>query len=202
MAMGGLNDTPYDQISAASSLGAMLERRVTCNGPSHATSPVSPHSANIRSFPQTPALPPPAMSVPRSAALSSNDSPSSHSIVSSMGTPPPTFHGTPYLHASVRPNSDMNQECLPPYASYEQSFQNSWPQTHPPPHHQQYVIDPVSSYNTSSCVDAAKIIRTMRNDAGPELEAELGCRVAGQHCYVNNSVVFNVMDRYGSPQDV
>ncbi|KAF1966199.1 hypothetical protein BU23DRAFT_560516 [Bimuria novae-zelandiae CBS 107.79] len=185
MAMDGVNDRSYDQISAAPALNAMLERRVTCNGPTFAASPASPHSLSAIIAPHTPAIPPLASSIPRSAALSSNDSPSPHSITSSMGTPPPSFH-----------------ENVPSYMPYEQSFQNSWQQQPPHLHHQQYVADPVGYYNTSSCVDAANTIRTMRTDAGPELEAELGCRVPGQHCYVANSIVFNVMDRYASPQGV
>ncbi|KAJ4301587.1 hypothetical protein N0V90_003680 [Kalmusia sp. IMI 367209] len=197
MAMGGLGDRTYDQISAAPSLNAMLERRITSNGPAFTTSPISPHSSNTRITPHTPAVPPLAIPVTRSAALSSNDSPSPHSIVSSMGTPP-TFHGTPYLHPHLTPAPESKPEDVPPYLPYDQSFQNAWPQQH----NQQYVADPTSYYNTSSCVDAANIIRTMRTDAGAELEAELGCRVPGQHCYVANSVVFNVMDRYSSPQGV
>lgn len=85
---------------------------------------------------------------------------------------------------------------------YEQSFSNPWPQPNIHRRYQHHETDPISYYNTSSCVNAANIIRTMRNDAGSELEAELGCQIPSQHCYVTNSVVFNVMDRYASPQGV
>lgn len=198
MAMGGLNDGSYDQISAAPTLNAMLERRITCNGLTLAASPASPHGSNTRNTPHTPATLPLSIPVPRSAALSSTGPPSPHSIVSSMGTPPPSFHGTPYMPASMPPVPGMKPENVQPYMQYGQSYHDSWQQPHP--HHEQYVTDPVSYYNTSSCVNAANIIRTMRSDAGPELEAELGCRMPGQHCYVDNSLVFNVMDRYASPQ--
>lgn len=196
MAISGVEDRSYEQVSAAPSLNALLERRVICNGPTAASSPASPHTTNARVTPRTPAIPP----VPRSVALGSNESPSPHSVVSSMGTPPP-FQGMPYPHASGTPGPESRSEDVS-YMLYEQPFQQSWAHSSMHPRQQYQIDDHASYYNASSCVDAANIIRTMRHDAGPELEAELGCQAPGQHCYVTNSVVFNVMDRYASPQGV
>ncbi len=51
---------------------------------------------------------------------------------------------------------------------------------------------------TSSCVYAANIIRSMRPDAGMELEADLGCGPAGTDCEVDNVAVFDMMDKYSA----
>jgi hypothetical protein len=201
VAMGGFNDRSYDQFPASASLSVMLERKIACSTPVFLTSPVSPHPSDARNDTHGSAVPPLAMSMPRSAALSSNDSPSPHSIASGMGTPPPSFHGTPYLH-TLTPEPEMKPEDVPPYLPYDQSLQHSWPQLqqhhHQHAHHQQYVADPTSYYNTTSCVDAANIIRTMRTETGADLEAGLGCQ-PGQHCYVTSPMVFNVIDRYARP---
>lgn len=80
---------------------------------------------------------------------------------------------------------------------YDQSYNNNntiWAY----PGAYNYMADPINYYSTSSCADAANIIRTMRTNTGPELEPDLGCRVPDQHCYVNNAVVFNMMDRYAN----
>lgn len=197
VAVGGSGDRPYDQIATASSLSAMLDRRIACNGPSCVNSPVTPHASTMGLAPRTPAVPPLSIPVPRSTALSSNDSPSPHSMVSSMDTPP-GFHGTPFYSAPLTPAPEIKTEDIPPYMPYDQSFNNSWAYQNDA----HYVADPTSYYNTSSCVDAANIIRTMRSDGGPEVEAGLTCRVPSQQCYVNNSMVFNMMERYPSPQGV
>lgn len=205
-AMGDLNDRSYDQVSASASLSAMLERRITCDTPAFLNSPTTPHPLDVRNSPDTPTNSSLMNTMPRSAALSSNDSPSPHSIVSGIGTPPPSFHGTPYLHA-LTPDPETNPEDVAQYMPYDQSLQAPWPQVHSQhhqyAHRQQYVPDPTNFYSSSSssCVDAANIIRTMRTNTGPELEAEFGCR-PGQQCYVSNAVVFDVLDRYASPHGV
>ncbi len=78
---------------------------------------------------------------------------------------------------------------------YENSYNNSWNYSA----EYSYAADPVTYYATTSCVDAANIIRTMRAETGPELETELGCRAPEQNCYVNNNLVFNMMDKYSAP---
>lgn len=79
--------------------------------------------------------------------------------------------------------------------SYDQTYNNTWHYSN----EYNLVHDPSAYYSTSSCVDAANIIRTMRADVGPELEADLGCRVPNQDCYINNNIVFNMMDKYSTP---
>jgi hypothetical protein len=199
--IGGFNDRSYDQFPASASLSVMLERKIACSTPAFLASPASPLPSDARNDRQASAVPPLAMPIPHSAALSSNDSPSPHSIASGMGTPPPSFHGTPYLH-TLTPEPGMKPGDVPPYIPYDQSSQHSWPQLQqhhlPHAHHQQYVADSTSYYNTTSCVDAANIIRTMRTETGADLEAELDCR-PGQQCYVPNPMVFNVIDRYARP---
>ncbi|KAI8942284.1 hypothetical protein NX059_000363 [Plenodomus lindquistii] len=195
-ALGGSPDRPYDQISATPMLHAMLERRITTNVLSSTSSP-APSQSHIRaaSAPRhMPSVQPVSVPPPRPTALSCNDSPSPGSIASSMGTSPPPSYSTPYYAASMPPSSaDVKTEDAYSYP-YDPSYSNSW--TYPSDY--SFVADPVAYYSTSSCVDAANIIRTMRANAGPELEADLGCRAPDQHCYVNNNVVFNVMDKYSS----
>lgn len=196
-AMGCPSHQPYEHVSAAPALSAMLERRIACNGPSYVDSPISTASSISKMGHNTPAGPPLCIPVQRTTALSSNDSPSPHSIVSSMDTPP-DFQGTPFYGVSMTPAPEIKTEDNAPYIPYDQPFTNSWTYANDV----QYVADPTSYYNKSSCVDAANIIRTMRSDVGPELEVDLGCRAPGQDCYVNNAVVFNIMDKYGNPRGV
>ncbi len=49
---------------------------------------------------------------------------------------------------------------------------------------------------TTSCLQAAAIIRSIRPSVGYELEAELGCRSSEDECVVANSHIFQEMDRY------
>lgn len=51
--------------------------------------------------------------------------------------------------------------------------------------------------NSSSCYVAADAIRSFNANAGPEVEQALGCR-DGSECHVNNTVVFDLMDRYAA----
>lgn len=64
----------------------------------------------------------------------------------------------------------------------------------------QWAITPTTrcaeDLNSTSCVSAARIIRTMQSDVGPELEADLGCRTPGQDCRVANPVVFDAIEKY------
>ncbi|KAL5399186.1 hypothetical protein PMIN02_000787 [Paraphaeosphaeria minitans] len=99
------------------------------------------------------------MPMPRSAAFSSNNSPSPDSIILDMGTP--SFHDTPYIH-TLAPDYETSPGELPPYMPCDQSIQHTWPLAH----QQQYIADPTSYYNATSCVDAANIVRTMRTSTG------------------------------------
>ena len=79
---------------------------------------------------------------------------------------------------------------LPPQSdvSHPQSYMgNTVPTT------EAYAQDP----NSTSCYVAANAIRSYSSNAGPEVEQVLGCR-DGSECHVNNSVVFDLMDRYSA----
>ncbi|KAF2790442.1 hypothetical protein K505DRAFT_364716 [Melanomma pulvis-pyrius CBS 109.77] len=193
--MGGSNDKPFEHISAAPTLHNMLERKIACNVPSSIDSPPSMQSNSATLAPRATAVPPITIPPHRSATL--NDSPSPRSIVSSTGTPP-AFSVNPFFHSSMTQAIEVKPEThIPQYGyQFEQPLNNSWNYSNDA----HYTSDPNTYYNTSSCVDAANIIRTMRSDIGLELENELGCHTPDQNCYVNNSVVFNIMDKYSDPR--
>lgn len=75
---------------------------------------------------------------------------------------------------------------------YERPYNNPWAYTSD----YSYTADPASYYSSSSCVDAANIIRTMRSNITSDLEASLECRTSDQHCYVSNTAVFDMVDKY------
>ena len=79
-----------------------------------------------------------------------------------------------------------------PYNNNNNNNNNPWAYTSD----YNYTADPASYYNNSSCVDAANIIRTMRSNVAPEMEASLACRTSEQQCYVGNTVVFDIVDKY------
>jgi hypothetical protein len=195
MTLGGPPDIAYDQISAVPTLTAMLDRRITCNTLPSTSSAVPSHLRAVSMPRQLPSVPPLSISVPRSTALSCNDSPSPSSIVSSMGTPPPVSYAVPsYITPVTPPAPGIKSEDVRYGYSYDQSYNNTWHYSN----EYNMVAEPSTYYNTSSCVDAANIIRTMRSDASHEIENELGCRNPNQNCYVNNNVIFSMMDRYSN----
>ena len=113
-----------------------------------------------------------------------------------MGTPPPVPYSAPFYTAPMTPPApEIKSEDVRYGYSYDQSYNNSWHYTN----EYNLVSHPGHYYNTSSCVDAANIIRTMRSDVGSELEAALGCRAPDHGCYVNNNMVFGIMDKYSIP---
>ncbi|WPH04401.1 Hypothetical protein R9X50_00729200 [Acrodontium crateriforme] len=67
-----------------------------------------------------------------------------------------------------------------------------WQQT---PHPQIPSNDPIDPQNSSSCYIAANAIRTIKPDAGQELENEL-CSGEQGDCNVPNTQIFSIMDRY------
>jgi hypothetical protein len=195
-ALGCPSDRSYDQISAAPTLSAMLERRITCNTLSSTSSP-TPSSMRAASMPRhMPSATPISIPAPRQTALSCCDSPSPSSIVSSMGTPPPISYPTPFYSTPMTPPApEIKSEDVKYGYSYDQSYNNAWHYTN------EYNLIPQTAqyYGTSSSVDAANIIRTMRADVGTGLAAGLGCRVPEQEYYNNSGVVFNMMDKYAIP---
>lgn len=194
-ALGGPLDRAYDQISSAPALNAVLERRITYNMVSSTSSPTPSHSRATSLPRHLPSVPPLTIPASRPTALSCCDSPSPSSMVSSMGTPPPVSYPAPFYTAPVTPSAaEIKAEDVQYNYPYEQPYNSSWTYTN----EYNYAPDPAAYYSTSSCVDAANIIRTMRSDVGPELEADLGCRAPDQNCYVNNNLVFNMMDKYST----
>ncbi|PSN62309.1 hypothetical protein BS50DRAFT_578125 [Corynespora cassiicola Philippines] len=190
--MGG--ERAIDHVSAASSLTSMLDRRIPCGNMSCTSSPPTSHVSTATTPQHGSTTTPITIPVQRPAALGSNDSPSPHSIVSSLGSTPPAFSSTQY-YPGITPAPNIKTEDMQNYNNYQynQSI-NTWSM----PQDINYPQDSIAYYNTSSCIDAANIIRTMRADAGPELEADLGCQAPVQNCYVDNGVVFNLVDKYSN----
>jgi hypothetical protein len=79
------------------------------------------------------------------------------------------------------------------YASPTQNFQPSYASSTQPNHAAYNGQD-----NTSSCFAAAGAIRALHEEAGDEVESALGCRAGGNECRVDNTMVFELMDRYAS----
>ncbi|KAH4114534.1 hypothetical protein HBI81_143140 [Parastagonospora nodorum] len=191
MALGGSGDRSYDQISTAPSLNARLDRKLTCNTLSSTELPAPSQ--------QVPTVP--AISIPplRSTTLSCTDSPSPGSIVSSMGTPPPATYSTSFFSTPVTPPApEIKTEDVRYGYSYDQSYNNAWQY----PDEYQLLGQSPAYYNTSSCVDAANIIRNMRVDEMQESDTDLGFRVRNQNCYVNSNMVFNMMDKYSTQHSI
>jgi hypothetical protein len=81
------------------------------------------------------------------------------------------------------------------YASPVSNFQQSYAS---PTHSNTAAYNPQD--NTSSCFAAAGAIRALHEDAGDEVESALGCRAGGNECRVDNTMVFDLMDRYAGVQ--
>lgn len=193
-ALESTSDRHYKHTSAATRLHAMLESRVNTNTASSTSSPLPSYTRADSLSQHVPSVPHATIPSARPTALSCNDSPSPRSVVSSMGTPPPAsypamHYTTPMTPSAVQIKSEHVQYDYP----YEQTYSSAWAYSSDC----NYTAEPTSYYNnTSSCVDAANIIRTMRSGVGPELEVDLGCHTSDRHCYVDNATVFNMMDRY------
>lgn len=142
-----------------------------------------------------PSVPPINIPLSRPTALSCSDSPSPSSVVSSMGTPPPVAYSAPFYTTPVTPSApEIKSEDVRYGYPYDQSYNNAWHYSNPNEYN--LVPDPTGFYNTASSVDAANIIKTMRSDVGPHMEASLVGRVTNQHCYMGNNMVYSMMDKY------
>jgi hypothetical protein len=112
-----------------------------------------------------------------------------------MGTPPPVPYPASFYTTPITPPApEIKVEDGRYGHPYNQAYNNAWHYSN----EYHMVAQAPMYYNTSSCVDAANIIRTMRSDAGPEMETEMGCRLPTQNSYINNNMVFNMMDKYSS----
>ncbi|KAF2808318.1 uncharacterized protein BDZ99DRAFT_521873 [Mytilinidion resinicola] len=187
--MGSHVQTP-EHASAAPVLDSMLGQKRACSGQrSCGGVPCVPPGAT--SMPLPPTL---SLSHQRSMSLDTgNASASPHSIgSSSIDTPTsistPTFPHMPMATSQPEMPDESFQHVN--YAYEIPSAQWTYPQE------TSYLPDQSLYNNTSSCVYAANIIRSMRSDVGVELEADLGCRELGADCAVDNSVVFSAIDKY------
>jgi hypothetical protein len=198
-ALGGPSDRAYDQISAAPTLNAMLERRITCNTLSSTSSPAPSHSRASSMPRHMPSVPPISIPVPRPTTLSCCDSPSPRSIASSMGTPPPISYPVRFYNTPVTPTvPEIKSEDVPYGYSYDPSYNNMWHYSN----EYNVAADTTTYYNTSSCIDAANIIQTMRSDAAHGIENRLIRRNPDPNCYVNNNMVYATMDKYSNQPPV
>lgn len=185
----GANDQSLEEASSAAMLSTKLNQRRCCNGDTECP-PVSCNGqtqSNIPSYNvQSPGLDP-------TKAVDSATSPSSLAP-SSVNTPPPFPQPFPYI--STVPDREFNgAEGIQQTAYVDQNPNLVYPYSQ----EANYDTPPVAYGNSSSCTYAANIIRTMREDVGAELEADLGCDRNGQECMVDNTLVFNVMEKYGNP---
>lgn len=181
-ALGGSMDRSFDQVSSTRALTRVLERRSTSLDSSTRSSTVQPsRAASVpRQLPSAPSLRIPSS---RPAALSSCGSISPKSIVSSMGTSPPALYRAPlYTTPMVSQAAELKTEEPQYDYAYETSPTQPWPYAQV----YQYASEPVGYYNTSSCVDAANIIRTMRSDSNPMYQADQACAPLAQPSYYNN----------------
>jgi hypothetical protein len=104
---------------------------------------------------------------------------------------PSIMEPVPYNVPNVTSTTNIGAENSAVYhAPSEETLNNVWVQ----PPRARCAKDP----NSTSCVSAAQIIRTMRSDVGPELEADLGCRSPDEDCRVANPVVFDAIEKYSN----
>ncbi|OCK83432.1 hypothetical protein K432DRAFT_379524 [Lepidopterella palustris CBS 459.81] len=188
----GTTDRMPEYASPAPMLEAMLGCRRPCNTQSLNTT--GPVGAPPTSMP----MPSPSVSIPYQRAIAlqpRTGSASPHSLCSSVDTPSsistPTFSHIPMATSQDLSDTDSLQHLN---YQYDQSLNTPWNL----PQDRNFSPDQMTYSNTSSCVYAANIIRSMRSDVGMELEADLGCRELGTDCSVDNSVVFNVMEKYST----
>ena len=182
-ALGGPVDRSFDQVSSTKTLSKVLERRSNSLESSTRSSTAQPLRAASapRQLPSAPSLRIPSS---RPVALSSCGSTSPISIVSSMGTSPPTMYRTPLYTAPVAPQaSELKAEEVQYDYPYDTTQTQPWTYSQP----YTYSSEPVGYYNTSSCVDAANIIRTMRSDSTPMYQVDQGCAPLTQPYYNNNN---------------
>ena len=196
-ALGGSVDKSFEQISSTPVLHGVLERRITSGSALSASSPLPQHSrpASVpRHLPSVPSLSIPSS---RPAALSSCESLSPTSIVSSMGTPPPASYHASLYTAPITPQAPEIEAAEARYDySYELSQPHSWA------HSQAYpcASNAVTYYRTTSCVNAANIIRTMRSDVDSMYHVDQGCATLAQPYYNNNHMPYSVTTTY--PQEL
>ncbi|KAJ4313161.1 hypothetical protein N0V94_007090 [Neodidymelliopsis sp. IMI 364377] len=181
-ALGGPTDKCYEQISSATGLNSVLDRRIVSSVVPSTSSPLPQRSRAASVTKNLPSVPSPRVISSRPAVLSSCESLSPSSIVSSTGTPPPIEYQPPlYTPPVVAQVSEVKAEetqydyrCQPPYDaswSYHQAYN--------------YGSIPVGYETTSSYVDAANFIKSSRASANPRYPVETGCVPLDQPYYSN-----------------
>jgi hypothetical protein len=147
---------------------------------------------------QLPPPPPPPLTcrqpslLPSPASLKDVSSSPIPTMVPTTSTVPFVYPSSPYHQLTTQAN-ELTGQAVSAY-SYNYSEQNYWQPYDTP--QQQQVVAP--DFGNTSCVNAANIIRNMKADVGPELESELGCSEPGVDCKVENTVVFEVMEKYAT----
>ncbi|KAJ4329674.1 hypothetical protein N0V87_010664 [Didymella glomerata] len=192
-ALGGSADKSFEQVSSVSALNTVLERRITSSVVSSTSLPLPQYSRAASAPRHLPSVP--SLSIPssRPLALSSCESLSPSSIVSSMGTPPASYQTLLYT-ATITPQAPaVKAEDVQYDYPYETNQNQPWPYSQA----FTYAPDTVAYYSTSSCVDAANIIRTMRTDTNPMYHIDQGCAPLAQPYYnSNNHVSYPVTTTY------
>ncbi|KAL1651983.1 hypothetical protein SLS58_000106 [Diplodia intermedia] len=188
--------------SAADALDTVLRAPRPCQPGSARSSCESSRSPASQGPTTTPlsaaSLEPPAPPPPPQIQPSPRSYSSATSISSTFSTP--AAAESPMVPISSAQPFPINTLTDPPSA-YDPSYNAyygapnlgnwTWPAGTDIPH------DPTQHMpNSSSCLQAADIIRRMRSDIGPELEQDMGCTGQGQDCKIDNTVVFDLVDKY------
>lgn len=186
-----------EQASAAPTLMSMLERKRANGGVSPVDSNVDLESESSSLVSQTPGndLAPAALSVSPQATVPHNGAemynpnhvmmdPETPSDLANAHFQPIVMAPIPLIKHETGPNYAYPADQNPADAWVYQTQSN-------------YTADSLSQSYSTSCVYAANIIRAQA-DVGPELEADLGCRLPYQDCRVANPIVFNMMEKYSN----
>ena len=202
----GILDVEIDGMTAGGQLESMLGHRQAC-GSDCSGSFVRRQSCDPALL-RAPTIAPAASTSPISAAHVPSQTPLSNGHgcsphLSGQVTPQaPLFpenpqYPTPYPHSFPEP-VNRSQSQTTEYNSIAPDDKLEWLNYYntkdfitgtPQPN-----LTP-TPFGSSSCYAAASAVRTLKPDAGYELEMELGCS-DGRECEVPNDQVFGIMDRY------
>lgn len=131
-------------------------------------------------------LPTPQMGFPisqhYSAGSTTTGSSSSNTLAPNTGYVQPQSHQPYLVPFSANPHHPFE------YEPSVDDFYTGWQPT--PPHY-----PGATTSEATSCYVAADVLRTLKPDAGLELEHQLGCG-GDVECHVSNSHIFDLMDRY------
>lgn len=188
-----LSDRPHEEQSAAPALMALLERRWTGDRFLFDDPSIDGHSDSTSLVSQAPTNELTSLKIPSRITQNLSESYSPVSMISSTGSPQ-NYPDTSTFSMDMMSLPEVKRESVPHYVNYhyDQSRNNPWMFSSG----MNYEGD--AYHNTTSCVNAANIIRSMHSDVGPELEVDLGCHSPGQDCRVTNPMVFNVMEKYSN----